>query len=474
MDVTLLSFSKRLNSTKQPTAAELEAGKKYEGLTLKDLTNIDNPKLKLAGATLNEYAYNYAYIHDWGRYYHIKSCDLRHQDIYHADLELDDLATFKAQILGTSAYIVYSASNYNRWMRDDRTPIVARPPEVLKTKSTPMKGEYTVFEADTVNPTVILTTVSQNEGLTYWEISARTLDNILDGLTRAGGTVWGALQQQFGDAMGSMINALRLPVNGMVIPSTTVETMYLGSYEAVDGTGTPIEAFNINNDNKYVLFRGRCGIPTGYLDYRVFEPYSRLKIRLPFVGLCDISHQDFAGSVYYEVLIDLLNGKIVWTLYNDEDYNKAISTYSGQCGAYLPLAATQIQNASRLIESVASSGVSLGAAAVNPAIGLPASVITAASAFSHIMDKSTNVMGSYSGGITEIINTDVEIILEKFQTAVEPDNLTPFEGRPLGIVDTLTNYTGYIKTQGFSIDINANSDVIRSINRKLDAGIYIE
>ena len=41
MDVTLLNFSKRLNSTKQPTSEELAAGKKFEGLTLKELTNIE-------------------------------------------------------------------------------------------------------------------------------------------------------------------------------------------------------------------------------------------------------------------------------------------------------------------------------------------------------------------------------------------------------------------------------------------------
>ena len=472
MQITLCNFSKRMNSTKQPSADVLAAGKTFNDVALKELTNIDNPKLILAGASTNDYAYNYAYIHDWGRYYHIKSADLRHLDIYHASLELDDLATYKSQILATSAYVMYSASEYNRWIRDDRTPIVARPPEVLLTHSSPTIDGEAVFDDDQVSPVMILTTVSQNTGLTYWKMQKSSIDHLLDSLTRAGGSIWGSLQEQFGDAMGSMISVHRLPINPLVIDIDSPTDLYLGSYHVADGEQSYIQASPLANN--FIHFRGRCGIPTGYLDYRVFEPYTRLKIRLPFIGLCDISHQDYSGSVYYDGLINLLNGKIVWTLYNDEDYTKAISTYSGQCGETIPIATQQIQNANALVESLGGAALSLGAAAVNPSVGIISGIATAANAFYHANDKSSNIIGSYSGGITEIINKRVEIIAEKMQTANDPANLLTLEGRPLCDVRTLSGLTGYVRTQGFSIDIAANSDVIRSINSKLDAGIYIE
>lgn len=474
MQLTLCNFSKRINSTKQPSAADLAAGKTFSDLTLKELTNIDNPVLKLAGADDNDYAYNYAYVHDWGRYYHIKTADLRHYDIYTAMLELDDLATYKSQILNTSAYIVYSTTGYNRWIKDDRTPIVARPPEVLLSYSSPTIDGNAVFDADQVSPTIILCTVSQETGLTYWKMNKSSVDHLLDSLTRAGSTIWGALQEQFGDALGSIISAYRIPINPLVISSGQTSDIYLGSYHVQDGEQSYIQATQLPNERKYILFNGRCGIPTGYLDYRAFEPYTKLKIRLPFVGLCDISHQDFAGSVYYQGLVNLINGKIVWTLFNDEEHSKSISTYSGQCGEQIPMAVSQIQSAESLINAVSGTVNTVAATVVNPTAGIVSGVANVANTFYHLSKETSNVIGSYSGGISEIINRRVEIIAEKMQTAIEPDNLTAFEGRPVCKVDTLSNYSGYIKTQGFSIDIAANSDVINSINAKLDAGIYIE
>ena len=474
MELTLLNFSKRINSTKKPTAEQLAAGKVFNNLTLKQLTNIDNPNLILAGAKDEDYLYNYAYVKEWDRYYHIKTSDLRHEDIYNAHLELDDLATFKDDILNTSAYIVYSSSGYNRWIKDDRTPIVARPPEVLLSYSSPTIDGNAVFDDDQVSPTIILCTVSQETGLTYWKVNKNAVDHLLDSLTRAGSTVWGALQEQFGDALGSIISAYRIPINPLVIATGQVSDMYLGSYHVQDGEQSYIQAAQLPNERKYVLFNGRCGIPTGYLDYRVFEPYTKLKIRLPFIGLCDISHQDFAGSVYYQGLVNLINGKIVWTLFNDEDHTRAIATYSGQCGEQIPMAVSQIQSAESLINAVSGTVNTAAATVLNPTAGVVSGVANIANSFYHLTKETSNVIGSYSGGISEIINKRVEIIAEKMQTAIEPDNLTDFEGRPVCKVDTLSNYSGYVKTQGFSIDIAANSDVINSINKKLDAGIYIE
>ena len=138
------------------------------------------------------------------------------------------------------------------------------------------------------------------------------------------------------------------------------------------------------------------------------------------------------------------------------------------------MAVSQIQSAESLINAVSGTVNTAAATVLNPTAGVVSGVANIANSFYHLTKETSNVIGSYSGGISEIINKRVEIIAEKMQTAIEPDNLTAFEGRPVCKVDALTNYTGFIKTQGFSIDIAANSDVINSINKKLDAGIYIE
>lgn len=476
MRLTLCNFQKRLNSTKQPTSDILSAGKTYEYVSLKELTNIDNPILKLAGASGNEYAYNYAYVHDWGRYYHIKTADIRHEDIYFAKLELDDLATYKTQILTTDAYVIYSSSSYNNWIRDDRTPIVARPPEIVMSYTTPIINDHPVFVhtgVDIDDETVILTTYSQNVGIAHWLISEGMLDYIMNAMIQAGSSISGSMQMLFGDAQGSIISAIRLPINSLCIDSdNTNQTIYLGDYALQDGPTSYVVGQQILRN--YIQFKDRVGIPTTFLDYRVFEPYTTLKLRLPFVGLVDISHNEFAGSIYIECVIELLTGKIIYTLYNDEDYHYPIATYTGQCGGNIPIASSQIANSSELVKSLTTGSLSLAAAAINPALGIAGSIGSIASAFYHTNQKSTNILGSYSGGYAEVITNRYEVIALKHTTAIEPSNLTAVEGRPLMAVTPLANLSGYVRTQGFSIDLNANSDVIRSINSKLDAGIYIE
>lgn len=473
MKVTFIQFAKRQNSTKQPTSEELAAGIVYEAVYLKALTNIDNPVLMIDGVDSNIYAYNYAYIEDWGRYYFVSSCDLNNEHICKINLELDDLATYKSFIQATDAYVVYSSSDYNIWIRDDRTPIVARPPEVEIARGIPMIGDDKVFEYDSLDESVILTTFSKDTGVTYWRMSELTIDTLMNSLITAGASIWGSMQLLFGDAIGSIISAVRLPINTLVIPTDgVVREVWLGDYKVQTGSSSYLEAMKLSQ--KYIRFRKRVGIPTTYLDYRVFEPYVELKIRLPFVGVCDISHQEFGGSVYVEGVVDLCTGKIVYTLYNDENYTYAVCNFNGQCGGTMPMASSQISKSSEIVQSLASSAISLGAAAINPALGIAGSIGSIASAFYHANQKSTNILGSYAGMNTEVITTDIEVIAIKHETAIEPSNLKDIEGRPCMKCRSISGLTGFVRTQGFSIELAVNKSVIDSINAKMDAGVYIE
>ena len=75
----LLNFQKRPNSTKQPTAAQLNAATSYD-VTLLDNTSLMNPTFKLSGT--NPIGNNYAYVSDWGRYYFIEDVS-SHQNFWY-------------------------------------------------------------------------------------------------------------------------------------------------------------------------------------------------------------------------------------------------------------------------------------------------------------------------------------------------------------------------------------------------------
>ena len=454
------NFSKRKNSTKQPDDSQgIVRDVKFKGQC-----DYINPMFFLTGVT------GYVYCKAWGNYYYIHRVGYDIDGAEYVYCNIDFLATWKNSILATNAYIMYATKNYNRWIRDDRTPIIARPPEVSLTHSVPFHNDTPIFEASD-DELVILNTVSKETGQSHWVFTEGKLDQLMDALTKAGSTVWGSLQQQFGDAVGSIISVTRLPINRLCVDQESdLQEFYLGDYHVQTGEGQYMQAYRLAS--QVLVSRGRCGIPTGYLDYRVFEPYSRLRLRLPFIGLVDISHQDFGGSVYYELVIDYNTGKIVWTVYEDDDYNHAIATYSGQCGSIVPITSQQIANAASLVEGV---GVGLLSTALTTGGAAAGSIANVARSFYHSFEKTTNIVGSYSGGRSEYANRRVEIILEKMQTAIEPDNLTELEGRPVCAVDLVNNYIGgYIQTQKFSIDISALDQVRDMINSAMDSGVYLE
>lgn len=472
MRLTLCNFSKRLNSTKQPTAEQLAAGKTFENVTLKEITNIDNPVLKLAGATDNDYAYNYAYIHDWGRFYHIKTADLRHEDIYSAKLELDDLATYKSQILNTSAFIVYSSTNFDRWLRDDRIPIQVKGSEYVSSQSAITLNGEPLFEASE-NETCVITTISENEGIGSWVTDENGLIGIMSALS-SDDSIFDVLQKQFSDAMGGIIQVIRLPIKKMHFSNDGEIAIALGKYTLSQG-GQPVA--RQKTSTRHLTATGSLGIPATYADFRYSEPYCKATLSLPFIGAMDFPLSALApdGGIEWRLDVDILTGLIQYTLFS-ETIAKPIATYSGNCGGLVPIAATQIANVSNAVQGLAGGALGAGLSAVsgNPVPAVIGGINAISNAFFSFSQDKNTIIGSYSGGRSEYTSRVIKLTVEKFKTPIEPDNLTAFEGRPVYKVDSLSNYTGYVKTQGFSIDLSANSDVLKSINSKLDAGIYIE
>lgn len=470
MELTLLNFSKRMNSTKQPTAADLAAGK-TKTIYLKDITNIDNPEIRLSGATSADYAYTYAYIKEWGRYYHIKTADLRHDDMFKISCELDDLATYKSQILNTSAYIVYSSTNYDRWIRDDRCPIVIKDSTYVHSQSAIVINDTPVFEASD-DETVIITTISENYGLYSWVMTESTVGALMAELS-TNDNWFSILQQQFGDAMGSIVQVIRIPVNASLIQDANNQSQIaLGKYIT-----TRSECSCYELQNRHLSATGSIGIPTTYTDFRFTEPYCKAKMSIPFVGIIDFPLSELApsGGLNWRMDLDVLTGIVQFNFYDNAN-TKSIASYSGKCGGNVPIANTQISDISNAVSGASGAivGGAIGAAMGNPITAAIGAISGAASSFYGAQQNSSTVIGSYSGGRSEFTCRSIKLCVEKFNTANEPSNLTDIEGRPVCKVDQLSNYTGYVKTQGFSIDLSVNSNVIKSINSKLDAGIYIE
>ena len=160
--VNLLSFTKRENSTKVPTAAQLAGGASFS-CTLLDNTTLFNPTFKLSLGS-NPIGYNYCYVADFGnRYYFITDISTA-QGFWYISCSCDVLASFRSQILSGSHYVLRSASNYDEYIVDPVYP--------SKTNET---GE---FVYGSVDGTAATDPFSYSNGHSYvWCITGDVIDS---------------------------------------------------------------------------------------------------------------------------------------------------------------------------------------------------------------------------------------------------------------------------------------------------------
>ena len=110
MTVTLYkNFKKKINSTKQPSGgAEKE-------VYLKDGCSIESPIFLIDGIDLDV---NYVKFNN--NYFYVNDIILSNNNIYEVHCSMDPLASHKAEILDTTAYVKYSQSRFNKWIPDER------------------------------------------------------------------------------------------------------------------------------------------------------------------------------------------------------------------------------------------------------------------------------------------------------------------------------------------------------------------
>ena len=410
-------------------------------------------------------------------YYFVTSIDFSTNNNFEIRLKLDTLATAKDDILASNAFVMYSSSNFNRWLKDERIPIVIKDSEIISTHSSILNGDgVTVFDSSPNNETVILSAISADMGLMHYVIDEDILQDIAASLCGTDiQSFLNNLQLQFGDAVGSIIQIRRIPVNKEALLTIDLGTIYLGAFEVTDrSSGNPIAATYLSST--MVSAVGSIGVPLTHTDFRYTEPFCTAKISLPFIGVVDISISDFPdGAINWKMLLDVVSGTIIFGLFNTDDLSKPVATFSGECGMLIPIASAQIANTGAIVTSAASSVVGLvgGAATGNPA-ALVGGVMGIAQAFTATLQKTTSVIGSYSGNRSEFFNKEVRLMVEKYNTALEPADLTDIEGRPCCKVLPLQALTGYCRTEGFKLAGHYIKDIKDEVNALMDSGIYIE
>lgn len=125
--VYLHKYNKRVNSTANPGTGAIN-GTIYTQIELKDAANLYTPSLifktsnwTASGSIKNPMEYNYCYIPDFKRFYFIRAWSWI-LGRWECSLEIDVLASHKAAIGNTTAYVLRSASDYDANVIDTKYP----------------------------------------------------------------------------------------------------------------------------------------------------------------------------------------------------------------------------------------------------------------------------------------------------------------------------------------------------------------
>lgn len=440
--VEFYSFSKKRNSTKQPTAG---TGTSYTSVLLKDDCSLLNPIITVAAANMPVPSvapintFNYCYIAKFARYYFVEDW-IYSKGIWEGHLTIDVLASHKTEIGATSAYVERSASTYNGTIIDKLYPantdydIQYASLAYAYLNVAPSGGTYVVG---------IINSQANNAGaVTYYAMTQAQLQSLLSYMF--GNNIWTAsgITDISEGLFKSMFNPIQYIASCLWFPfpvstfSSTDATVYLGYYS----TGVTAKILTSLAHKAYITgtvpAHPQASSRGDYLNY---APYTDVTLYIPPFGSIPIDTAFLKKGLYLycPYWVDHITGEAVvrvsvCTLNNQVETNVCAERAS-KIG--VPIQIAQVMaDYSHTIQTM-QSGLSGGIAGVIAgAIG--ATVQSALDAkFPSVSSSGSN--GSYMESIQS------GLIVVKHTKIVDGDNTDL--GRPLMTTKTLNTLSGYIK-----------------------------
>ena len=270
----------------------------------------------------------------------------------------------------------------------------------------------------------------------------------------------------FSDPMQSIIGLAIVPVQPTVGGSKNV---HFGSIDS--GVSMPYLSTN------YVrLDCGWCDVERYIGCFMDNEPYTKISIYLPFIGIRQISADDvIGGSIHVVYNIDVLSGACACFI--EHNSRGVLYSYNGSCITNVPLTAVNfsgaIQNAVSAIGSAVGmvAGMATGAAPVAAmgAVGLLTSAANTALNSKPQVQRSGNLGGS--AGIMSIMTPYV--IIERPSLSV-PNNVQHYVGQTSNITMSLGACRGFTLCEYVHIDnVSATTEEIAEIESLLKQGVIL-
>lgn len=454
-------FSKRKNSTKQPTGGTTVTA------VLKERTGLNNPVF-----IFQSVPDSIKYVNAFGRYYFVDEVSHDGGQVV-VSCSSDPMATFKTAIGSTYADVEYTSSSSNILINDPRNMPTDQIDESLSA----------IFDLTSygfkLNPTTFIVGTVTDSGIKYCIMTESELETVCDSIYTT-------------DFIQSLTNVIydmkNIIVSCIALPYDPTKTTLVGGLN-VNGNLLLNPAYYVGTRLVHVLQGVSCtftmpdpsGIDThSYLDH---APYSTGALYLPYVGVVPLDLDIFADYEKFicDMYMDICTGDMVYRISNTTgDY---VATYQGNCATQIPISGTSLNNPIGALASGISAigGIAQAAAGIatgNPALigsgamGIAGSTMGAAQS----MALHTQVNGCISSAVGCAVGSVGKVMIFKRRPS-ELNITTGFKavsGMPYFKGATISSLSGFVKCNGASVSISGFDSDRDTINAYMNSGFYYE
>lgn len=201
-----------------------------------------------------------------------------------------------------------------------------------------------------------------------------------------------------------------------------------------------------------------------YLD---FDPYTKIEIYLPFIGIRALKMDDVMGkdlNVTYHV--DFLSGSCVAFISCNDS---VLYTFTGQLAGNVPINGNDM---SQVVNgAIAVTGAVVGAVATSGAT-LPASLLSSANA---VMAMKPQIeRGGNASSLTGLISHQRPFLIITYPNVCLPSSQSHLEGYPSFVTKTLGDCNGYVEVYKVQLtNIEATEDEKGIIETMLKEGVFV-
>ena len=450
------NFSKRTNSTKQPT------GGTTINVVLQEPCSVEAPSfiLSIVDTSIN-------YVQAFGDYYFVTDKTILDSNRMRIDCAMDELATAKSDILSGSAFIERSTVLYNDLIID---PLVSTDGV---TSCTILPATETSPFADQSAGYYVLGTIndenSNSPGMCmYYVLTASDLTALRVYLTGNVSNIQNWAEKMFGHVFECIVSCKFIPLK--VSMTTTNAEIKLGTV----ATGVNVARFS---GDTVVGASSTFTIPDANIStFRKLDPYTSFKLFIPNYGVINLPGSCISSTVTVEYSFDVVTGEVyaqVFTM-NDSIANM-VASIQYNIGIDVPIAQLRTMTPNALNGIISGSTALTGAMTGNPLL-VGASIASGTMGIiSGIADQAISVKGGMGGRSMTGDSEPLLYINTLGTTDTETTLLKTYYGKPYMEVNTLSQASGgYVKTRNASISTHLTPTETAHINSMLDSGVYLE